>query len=95
MTLKGEPVDDLIDNMASHYPNGVIPFQPYDHWLEERYRRTVHDGTIPRDHRTLTRVAAVIAGCIVALGVTYLFHSLFRLSYGAETENKSAKSAGG
>ena len=47
--LKGEPVDDLIDNMASHYPNGVIPFQPYDHWLEERYRRTVHDGTIPRD----------------------------------------------
>jgi hypothetical protein len=24
-------------------------FLPYDHWLEERYRRTVHDGTIPRD----------------------------------------------
>lgn len=43
----------------------------------------------------LTRVAAVIAGCIVALGVTYLFHSLFRLSYGDETENKSAKAAGG
>jgi len=24
-------------------------FLPYDHWLEERYRRTVHDGTIPRE----------------------------------------------
>lgn len=24
-------------------------FAPYDHWLEERYRRTVHDGTIPRE----------------------------------------------
>ena len=47
--LKGEPVDDLIDNMRAHFPTGIIPFQPYDHWLEERYRRTVHDGTIPRD----------------------------------------------
>jgi uncharacterized membrane protein YccC len=43
----------------------------------------------------LTRVAAVVAGCIVALGVTFLFHSLFRLSYGDETESKTAKSAGG
>lgn len=30
--------------------DGKLPrFKPYDHWLEERYRRTVHDGTIPRD----------------------------------------------
>lgn len=47
--LKGEPVEDLIENMRAHFPTGIIPFQPYDHWLEERYRRTVHDGTIPRD----------------------------------------------
>jgi hypothetical protein len=57
--LQGEPVQDLIDNMAAHYPNGIIPFQPYDHWLEERYRRTVHDGTIPKDQLPLN-IAAVL-----------------------------------
>ncbi len=42
-----------------------------------------------------TRVAAVVAGCIIALAVTWLFHSLLKFSFGDETENASAKSAGG
>lgn len=50
------PVDHLIDN-ARQLP--LPTFQPYDHWLEERYRRTVHDGTIPKEQLPLN-IAAVL-----------------------------------
>ena len=46
--LEGD--DPAFEALLSWAQRQVFPrFQPYDHWLEERYRRTVHDGTIPRD----------------------------------------------
>lgn len=57
--LADSPIDDLIENMWSHYPSGILQFQPYDHWLEERYRRTCHDGSIPKSELP-GRVAQVL-----------------------------------
>ena len=44
--LRIDPIDDLL---AAAQTWQLPRFQPYDHWMEERYRRTVHDGTIPKD----------------------------------------------
>ncbi len=47
--LDNAPLDELLPWAREMQDCGDLPhFQPYDHWLEERYRRTVHDGTIPR-----------------------------------------------
>jgi uncharacterized membrane protein YccC len=42
-----------------------------------------------------TRVAAVVAGCVIAMAVTWFFHSVLKFSFGEEAENASAKAAGG
>ena len=43
----------------------------------------------------LTRVGAVVTGSLIALAVTWLFHSLLKFSYGEEVESSTVKSAGG
>lgn len=46
--LEGD--DERFQSLLEWAEGRPLPtFQPYDHWLEERYRRTVHDGSIPRD----------------------------------------------
>lgn len=59
--IRGLGSDQAFEDLLSWAQEQTFPrFRPYDHWLEERYRRTVHDGTIPRDQLPIN-IAAVLA----------------------------------
>lgn len=42
-------------------PRAFPPFPPYVHWQEQRYRATVHDGTLTKD-QIRTNIAAILNG---------------------------------
>lgn len=45
--LEGRPIQELLD--SKDYGTEDFPqFPSYVHWMEERYRRTVHDGSVPK-----------------------------------------------
>lgn len=44
--LENKPIEPLL----ASYSNFEFPkFPEYSHWMEKRYRATVHDGTVPKD----------------------------------------------